>query len=33
MPRPDPFLLALVATVLLASFLPARGDAVPLFRT
>ena len=32
MPRPDPFLLALVATVLLASFLPARGDAVPLFR-
>ena len=32
MPRPDPFLLALVATVLLASFLPAHGAAVPLFR-
>ena len=32
MPRPDPFLLALVATVLLASFLPAHGFAVPLFR-
>ena len=32
MPKPDPFLLALVATVLLASFLPARGAAVPLFQ-
>ncbi len=32
MPKPDPFLLALVATVLLASFLPARGEAVPLFQ-
>ena len=31
MPKPDPFLLALVATVLLASFLPCRGIAVPLF--
>ncbi len=32
MPGPDPFLLALVATVLLASFLPARFQAVPLFQ-
>ncbi len=32
MPRPDPFLLALVATVLLASLLPAHGAAVPVFR-
>ncbi len=29
MPKPDPFLLALLATVLLASVLPARGAAVP----
>ena len=32
MPRPDPFLLALLATVLLASVLPVRGDAVTLLR-
>ncbi len=31
MPRPDPFLLALIATVLLATVLPCRGGAVPLF--
>ena len=29
--KPDPFLLALIATVLLASVLPCRGAAVPLF--
>ena len=29
--KPDPFLLALIATVLLASFVPAHGEAVPLF--
>lgn len=29
--KPDPFLLALIATVLLASFLPCRGQAVPVF--
>ena len=29
--KPDPFLLALIATVLLASLLPAHGQAVPLF--
>jgi sodium/bile acid cotransporter 7 len=32
MPKPDPFLLALVATVLLASFVPCHGAAVPLFQ-
>ncbi len=29
--KPDPFLLALIATVTLASVLPCRGEAVPLF--
>ncbi|WP_419728923.1 bile acid:sodium symporter family protein [Lichenicola sp.] len=29
--KPDPFLLALIGTVLLASFVPAHGAAVPIF--
>jgi len=32
MPKLDPFLLALIATVLLASVLPCHGQAVPLFQ-
>ncbi|MGI4745080.1 MAG: bile acid:sodium symporter family protein [Janthinobacterium lividum] len=31
MPKPDPFLLALIVTVLLASFVPCHGAAVPVF--
>ncbi len=30
-PKPDPFLLALIATVALASIVPCRGAAVPVF--
>jgi len=32
MPKPDPFLLALIATVALASVVPCRGQAVPVFQ-
>ncbi len=32
MPRPDPFLLALIATLLVATLLPCRGAAVALFQ-
>nr|WP_321983128.1 bile acid:sodium symporter family protein [uncultured Lichenicoccus sp.] len=31
MPKLDPFLLALIATLVLASVLPCRGEAVPVF--
>ncbi len=31
MPKPDPFLLALIATLILASLLPCRGEATAVF--
>ena len=32
MPKPDPFLLALIATLILASLLPCRGEATTVFQ-